>query len=264
MRCVKEVQVGLSAVVITFNEEANIERCLRGVAFADEIVVLDSFSTDQTAELARKFTDRVSFRPFTNYSEQKAAALALAREDWVLLVDADEVVSGALAAEIKQAIESSDFDGYRIPRSTYFAGRRMRYCGWYPDYQLRLARRSKARIPQRLVHETLVVDGRCGTLANPLVHYSYPTIDDYMRKMIPYARAAALQKLNEGRTFKLTDLLFKPGLALLKMYLVKQGFRDGLHGFVLSVLTACSTALRYAMLWQMSRAKGCEQGADQC
>lgn len=256
--------MGLSAVVITWNEEENIEACLRSLAFADEIVVLDSFSTDRTVEIARKFTDKVGSRKFTGFSDQKNAAIAMASEDWVLIVDADELVTDELAFEIKKAVESGNYDAYRIPRSTYFLGKRMRHCGWYPDYQLRLARRSIAKIPERLVHETMDVGCECGTLKCDLVHYSYRTMRDYTRKMVAYAEAAAGQKFGDGRRFRVSDLLFNPGLTFFKMYVAKQGFRDGLHGLVLSVLTASSSALRYAMLWEMTmRAAGNKEQPDE-
>jgi hypothetical protein len=129
----------------------------------------------------------------------------------------------------------------------------MRHCGWYPDHQLRLARKERSRFPARLVHETLVVDGPVGMLGPDLIHYSYPSLADYTRKMVLYARAAARQRRIEGRRFRVSDLLVRPGLAFVRMYVWRQGFRDGLHGLVLSVLTACSTALRYAMLWELER-----------
>ncbi|MGB9618848.1 MAG: glycosyltransferase family 2 protein [Armatimonadota bacterium] len=256
--------MGLSACVITLNEEANIERCLTSLSFADEIVVVDSFSTDRTVEIARRFTDRVVQREFSGFSDQKNAALEIAAQDWVLFVDADEVVTEQLAGAIRAAIADSTssrgrgeattgFAGYRIPRLTTFLGREMQHCGWYPDYVLRLARRDRARFPHRLVHETMEVDGPVGVLKPCLIHHSYPTLDDYARKMILYARAAARQKQLDGKRFKLSDLLVRPAFAFVRMYMWKQGFRDGVHGLVLSVLTACSTALRYAMLWELEK-----------
>jgi glycosyltransferase involved in cell wall biosynthesis len=246
-------------VVITLNEETNVERCLSGLSFADEIVVVDSFSTDRTVEIARRYTDKVSLREFLGFSDQKTAAMELASGEWVLFVDADEVVTERLGAEIRKAAQSEQFDGYWIPRSTWFLGKRIRHCGWYPDCQLRLARKSKARFPARLVHETLEVDGKCGRLRNDLVHHSYRSMDDYARKMVFYNRAAARQKMLEGRRFRPTDLAVIPGITFLKMYILKRGFMDGLHGFVLSVLSACSSALRYAMLWEMSSQRSVEK-----
>jgi glycosyltransferase involved in cell wall biosynthesis len=247
--------VSISAVVITLNEEANIEGCLRSLSFADEIVVLDSFSTDRTVELARRYTDKVSCREFVGFSDQKNAAIELATGEWVFIVDADEVVPVGLAKEIAAAVQTDEFDSYRMPRSTDFLGRNMRHSGWYPDYQLRLARKSKAHIPDRLVHETLEVDGACGTLKNALIHYSYPDLNTYLRKMLLYTGSAARQKAREGRKASPLDLLLNPPMVFFKMYVIKQGFMDGLHGLVLSVLSACSAAIRYITLWELNRDK---------
>lgn len=245
--------MGLSAVLITCNEEANIERCLIGVSFADEIIIVDSFSMDRTVEIARKFTDKITQREFTGFADQKSAALSLATQEWVLIVDADEVITKELSQEIVTAVKSVKYDAYRIPRMTSFLGKQIRHCGWYPDYIVRLARKRSVRYSDSLVHETLEVNGSCGTLRNPIIHYSYATMDDYSRKMVSYARAAAQQRLREGRQCRISDLVLSPGLTFLKKYLLKQGYRDGLHGFVISALTACSVLLRYSMLWDLSK-----------
>lgn len=242
----------LSAVVITYNEERNIGRCLESLSFADEIVVLDSFSTDRTVEIARGFTDRVFQRKFAGFSEQWAQALTLASCDWVLIVGADEEITRELADEIVQAVRSGDRDGYRIPRITEFVGRHMRHCGWFPDYQLRLARRSKACYTDRLVHESLEVDGTVGTLRGHILHHSHPDLDTFTRKMTLYTRLAAAQKMREGRRFRVTDLLVAPVYTFFKTYVIKRGFLDGWHGFVLSVLLSAYSALRYSMLWEMT------------
>ncbi len=250
--------MALSAVVITYNEEKNIDRCLGALAFADEIVVLDSGSTDRTVEIARRHTSNVSSRPFTGFSDQKSAAIELAVGEWILLVDADEVVTAELSTEIQDAVRMGDFHAYRMPRRSYFLGRPIRGCGWYPDYQLRLARKDTARLEDRLVHETLEIKGKCGTLSNDLIHYSYEDMQDATRKTMHYSHAGALQKIADGDRFRLTDLLLRPGFAFLRKYIMKRGFVDGLHGFILSVLTAYSVFLKYAILWDMTGRK------DQC
>ena len=247
--------MALSAVVITYNEERNIDRCLSALDFADEIVVLDSGSTDRTVEIAGRYTDNVSYRPFTGYSDQWSAAIELARGEWILIVGADEVVTAELAAEIRKAVRGRDCDAYRMPRRSYFLGRAIRGCGWYPDYQVRLARKDKARFEDRLVHETLEINGKCGTLSNDLIHYSYQDMQDVIQKTMAYSRAGALQKIKDGDRFRLTDLLLRPGLAFLRKYIMKRGFVDGLHGFILSVLTAYSVFLKYAILWDMTGRK---------
>ncbi|MHB9035279.1 MAG: glycosyltransferase family 2 protein [Armatimonadota bacterium] len=248
--------MGISALVLTYNEETRIERCLDALAFADEIVVVDSYSEDNTLEIVRRYTENVSQKEFTGFSSQWTAAIERASEDWVFIVGADELISKELALEITNAAREGNYDAYRMPRSTFFLGRRMRHCGWYPDYQLRLVRRCKAHIPHRLVHETLVADGPVGTLTHPIVHHSYDTMADYCRKMVLYARAAAEQKFNEGRRFHLADFLLNPGHSFVKMYILQKGYMDGFHGLVLSSLTACSSLLRYCFLWEMSKAGG--------
>jgi glycosyltransferase involved in cell wall biosynthesis len=244
--------MGISALVLTYNDEQRIERCLRGVAFADELIVVDSFSTDRTVEIARRFGAVVSAREFTGFSDQWNAAIAQATQDWILIVGSDEVVPDELAAEIKEAVRSSHYAGYSMPRLTYFLGRPIRHCGWYPDYQLRLARRSVSRIPNRLVHETLEVEGKVGRLKNALMHYSFPTIESFCIKMVRYAKAAAQQKMVEGRRFRLADIVFTPGLTFLKMYVSKLGFLDGFRGLLVCALSSVSVLLRYATLWELS------------
>lgn len=247
--------MGISAVIITFNEEAHIRQCLDSLSFADEIVVLDSYSTDNTTEIVREYTDNLHFRKFEGFSDQRNAAIDLTKEEWILLVDADEVITDGLAADLQNAVKQGTHNAYRMPRLTYFLGRPIRHCGWYPDYQLRLALKSKAKIPYRLVHESMEVDGSCGVLKNDILHYSYDNLTQYIQKMVLYAHSAAEQKVLEKRKLKLSDLLLVPGLTFLKTYIARKGFLDGLHGFVLSNLSACSVFIRYAMLWEMTSVK---------
>lgn len=247
--------VSISAVVITYNEEANIERCLQSLSFVDEIVVVDSFSTDRTVEIARRYTDNVSQREFVGFSDQKNASIELATSEWLLAVDADEVVTPELAEEICSVLQNTGFDAYRVPRLTYFLGKPIRRCGWYPDFVVRIVRRSKARYGDRLVHESLMVDGPVGQLKKDLLHFSYNELDDVVRKMIGYSCKAARQKYIEGHRARLADLLFRPGLTFLKKYILQQGFRDGLRGFMICALSQCGVFLRYAALWEMSLRK---------
>ncbi|MDH7600889.1 MAG: glycosyltransferase family 2 protein [Armatimonadota bacterium] len=252
--------MGISALVITWNEEKNIQRCLESLRFADEIVVLDSYSSDRTVEIAKRYTDKVFQREFAGFSDQRIAALQYASQDWVLIVDADEVVTPELASALRRAAETEQYDGYRLPRLTVFLDREMRHCGWYPAYSIRLARKDKVYFPPRLVHESILVRGRIGVLDEHLLHYSYPSLAEYARKMMLYADAGAKQMKIDGKRFTLFDLLARPPFAFFRMFIWKLGFLDGMHGFVLSVLTACSTALRYAMLWELERQSKIENG----
>jgi len=247
--------MGISALVITADEEANIRDCLSCLQFADELIVVDSFSSDDTAKIARECGARVEQREFKGYSDQRNYCISLATQEWILIVDADERVSMELAEEIRTAVEKREYDAYRIPRLTEFLGKPMRRCGWYPDYQLRLIQRSKARVPDRLVHETLETEEPCGTLRNDLLHYSYRTVEDYSRKMVAYARAAARQKSIEGRKFSWGDSAFNPGLTFFKMYILKGGILAGVRGLTLCALSAGASVLRYAYLWELPNDK---------
>lgn len=243
--------MGLSAAVITYNEESNIVQCLESLKFCDEIVVLDSYSSDKTLELAKKYTDRVFQREFKGFSDQKTAALKLISNEWVLIVDADEIITEKLAAEILNAVNSDCYDAYRIPRLSYFLGKAIKHCGWYPNYQLRLAKLNKAYFPERLVHETLVVNGSVGTLQNNMLHYTNPNLDIYLQKMVSYSRAGAKQRFNEGRKFLITDLVIAPAATFFKDFILRGGWREGLHGFVLCMLNTASVCIRYSVLWSL-------------
>jgi glycosyltransferase involved in cell wall biosynthesis len=245
--------MGVSALVITYNEENNIRRCLESLTFADEVVVVDSYSTDRTVEIAKCYTEKVFQREFKGFSDQRNAALKLAANDWVFIVDADEAATPELGCAIRKAIETDEYDGYRVPRLTFFLDKEIHHCGWYPDYSVRLARRDKVYIPPRRVHESILVRGKIGVLKPPLIHWSYPSLTEYARKMVLYARAGAQQRKEEGGRFRISDLLIRPAFAFARMFFWRLGFLDGMHGLVLSVLTACSTALRYAMLWELER-----------
>lgn len=244
--------MGISAVVVTFNEELNLERCLQGLIFADELIVVDSFSTDKTVEIAHRFADKVVQRPFKGMSDQKNVAMEMTAHDWVIVLDADEVVSPELAAEMRKAVESDKYVAYNIPRLSYFLGKPIRHCGWYPDPVIKFMRKSKATHPDRIIHAGVKVNGSIGLLRNDLIHYSYNNMDDVFRKTFNFSSKTARQKFIEGRRFRLSDVVFRPGLTFLKKYVVQQGFRDGLRGFMISSLAQISVFLRYAALWEMS------------
>jgi len=245
--------MGISAVVITKNEEEILDSCLSSLRFADEIVVLDSYSTDRTPEIAKRYTDRFYQREFTGFSDQKSAALELASQEWVLLVDSDEVIPTDLASEIMEAVTNGAFEAYRIARLTYFLGKPIRHCGWYPEYVLRLGKRDKLYLPDVLVHERVQTNGVVGQLACPLLHFSYRSIMDFLRKTDHYTRAAVEQKMKNGYRWRIHHLLLHPPLMFVRNYLLKLGFLDGVHGLVLCLLMSCSVVFRYAMLWEQCR-----------
>lgn len=243
--------MSLSVVVVTLNEESNIGESLRTVDWADEIIVVDSFSNDRTREIARRYTDRIYRIEKKGFGELKSYALSKASCDWVLSLDADERVTPELEREIRKTIEKPSFEGYAIPRKAYFLGRWMRHGGWYPGYVMRLFKRGRGRFTNDLVHETVFIDGKVGKLKQDLLHYTDPDLAHYLEKLARYTSLAALDLKNRGERFQPLHLL-RPLLAFLKMYVTRAGFLDGIHGLVLSLLSSFYVLLKYAKLWEMT------------
>lgn len=246
----------LSVVIISFNEEANIRAALESAKWADELVVLDSFSTDGTADICREYTDRVFQEEWRGFSAQKSRAVSLASNDWVFVLDSDERFTPELAAEIKALMSGEpDMAGYRCARRNHFMGREIRHGGWYPDYSVRLFARRRGGFGERAVHEAVEVEGGVGTLNNPMLHYTYTGVSDYLSRMERYSTLAAEEMKKAGRAATPMDMLFRPPLTFLKMFILKQGFRDGMHGLVIALLYACYTFSKYAKLWEMREKK---------
>lgn len=242
----------ISVTVITLNEENEIGECLESVAWADEIVVVDSGSSDRTIEIAKKFTDKVVYHEWPGYAAQKNWAVDLATHRWILSLDADERVSRELREEIERLLLSSaPFAGYRIPRKNFFLGRWIRHGGWHPDYVLRLFRRDSGRFAARKVHESVAVQGEIGMLQSPLEHYTYRSMADYYQRMDRYSTLAAEEMFEKGMSANVIDLLLRPSATFLKMFLLRQGFRDGMDGFLLSRLYSIYTFSKYAKLYKM-------------
>jgi glycosyltransferase involved in cell wall biosynthesis len=241
----------VSVVVITLNEASHIDDALASVAWADEIVVVDSGSTDNTVQLAERHTDRVTSHAWPGYGAQKDHATSLASHDWVLSLDADERVTPELAAEITARLdvdEDPPHRGYRIPRTTRYAGRWMRTTDWYPDYQLRLYDRRVASWSTDLVHESVRVDGPVGTLARDIQHYAYPDLSSHVATINRYTTLAADQLTRDGRTAGLVDVLVHPPAAFLRNYLLHRGCLQGSAGFLVSVMNSYYVFLKYAKL----------------
>ncbi|HPM60602.1 MAG TPA: glycosyltransferase family 2 protein [bacterium] len=239
----------LSVIVITLNEARHIEACLESVAWADEIIIVDAESTDETAAIARRFTDKVYIEKFRGYSGQKNFALAQAGSEWVLWLDADERVTPELAEEIRTTIAGTPAAaGYEMPRKAFFLGRWIRHCGWYPGHVLRLFRRDCGRFDDREVHETLILNGARGRLRRDLEHYTDESIEHYFWKFNRYTTLAAEELAGRGRRAGMASILFRPLHAFIKMYLLKRGFRDGLPGLILCLLSANYVAAKYAKL----------------
>lgn len=236
--------------MITYNEEDNIDEALRSVLDAGEIIIVDSFSTDRTVEIARKYTDRLYQSSWQGFAKQKQQAIDLAEAEWVFLLDADERMTPELKKEIEETIKNTDKNGFFVPRKNYFLNRWIRHSGWWPDYTLRLFRNGTGRIPYRAVHERIVVDGETGHLKKPFIHYTYKNTNQFIDKAQKYSSLAAQEMHSQGRRFRITDLLFRPPVTFMKMYFLQQGFRDGLHGLVLAILYSYYTFLKYIKLWE--------------
>jgi (heptosyl)LPS beta-1,4-glucosyltransferase len=245
------VREKLSVTIIAGEAENEIRDCLESVKWADEIVVIDSQSRDKTVEIAREYTENIHVKRWEGYSAQKQFALDQAVNEWVLSLDTDERVTEGLRREI-EAILAGDasLDGYFIPRRNYFLGRWIRYCGWYPGYQMRLFRKRKARVHERKVHERFVVEGRVGYLKNDLIHRTHPTIDDTLAKINEYSTLNAEERAAEKKISAL-DLAFRPAAAFLQFYVLKQGFRDGVHGLMVSMIHAMTKAETYLKAWEL-------------
>lgn len=243
----------LSVVVITLNEERRITACLAAVAWADEIVVVDSGSSDATAAIARRQGARVITRPFTTYAEQKNAALAAATCDWILSLDADERVTPELSGEIRAAIAApGDAAGFAMLRREHMLGQWIDHGSWGPEYKLRLVRRGCGRW-QGTVHETLHVDGPTRRLHSILLHETNDSISDIVRKTDRYTTLEAHGAHAAGARPSLWRMVLYPPALFIYSFIVRGGWRDGRAGFVLAALAAYYTFLKRAKLWELSR-----------
>jgi glycosyltransferase involved in cell wall biosynthesis len=245
----------LSVCIICFNEEHNIRRCLESVAWADEIIVVDSMSEDRTVEIAQHYTDSVFQRPWMGYQAQKEFALSKATNEWVLSVDADEEISAGLKEEITAQIKQPNAkDGYRIPRLSFYQGRWIKHSGYYPDKQLRLFKRKRGRWIGERVHEKVDVPGSVGNLKNDLLHYPYGgTISGQIQKVDSFSTLIAKDLFDQGKRFSLPLLCLRPLGKFLEVYLLRKGFLDGVAGFIIAVSSAYAMFVRYVKLREMEK-----------
>jgi glycosyltransferase involved in cell wall biosynthesis len=241
----------LSITIITKNEAGNISECVRSCRFADEVVVVDNGSTDDTVALARAEGALVHEMDWAGDGPQKNRAIDRATGDWFFSLDADERITPALAAEIRAAIEHDGIDGYRVPRISMFAGRFMHHGGWRPDHTRRLARRGHARYTDSWLHAHLRVEGRTGTLRESIVHYSYRNLDQVLQKLDRYSSDGAREMQARGRKGSLGGAVAHGLWAFVRTYVLRGGFLDGRFGFMLAVFNAQTTYYRYLKLWLM-------------
>ena len=247
----------LSVIIITYNEAANIKACLESVVFADQVIVVDSGSTDGTTDIANACGAQVcKTDDWPGFGQQKNRALDLATSPWVLSLDADERISAELARQIVQAISPSNppSDAFYIPRITQFCGQWIRHCGWTPDLVLRLFRREQARFSDDLVHERVIVQSRrIAELSEPILHYSYPTPGHYWRKLEQYSRAWALQRFAKGERTSMLRAFLAGLTAFLRSYLFRLGFLDGAMGFAVCTMQGQAAFGKYFELYCLHR-----------
>lgn len=242
----------LTVIIPTHNEEKTLPDCLESVRFADETLVVDSFSNDQTLEIARRSGARIVQREYGYSAQQKNWAIPQARHEWVLLVDADERVTPGLRDEILKLLEDGPgADGYWIRRANFFLGKRIRFCGWGTDRVIRFFRRDVARYQDRQVHAEINLPGPLPSLASPLEHHTFRSFRQYWRKLDLYSEWGARQMYLEGRRAGGVQLLLRPIGRFVRMYILRFGFLEGAHGVVLSLLGAFTVYLKYARLWEM-------------
>lgn len=251
----------VTAVVLTRNESPNIEGCLATLAWADDVMVLDSYSDDDTVALAHGAGARVYQRRFRDWADQRNAALDLVATEWVLFIDADERVTPELASEAQDVVVRRPEVGWWVPRHNYIVGHRMRATGWFPDYQLRLFRRDRGWYnPQRRVHELVILDGPAGYLDSPLIHYNYATWREFRERQARYADHDAQMLYAAGQQARPHNLLLQPLREFKRRFWTESGYRDGRHGLVLSLLMGYYEFVKYRELWHLLRSEGGARG----
>ena len=251
-------KIKISAAIITFNEEKNIRDCLESIKWVDEIIVVDSCSTDKTLEICEQYTDRVIQRQWPGHVKQKQFALEQATGDWILFLDADERLSAEAAREISHILTSQpDVDGFVFPRQSYYLGKWINHGGWYPDKKLRLVRRGVARWAGDDPHDKLILSGRQENVSGKILHYVYSNISHQLNTVDSFSGISAEQWCKKGHNFSLFLLLFRPPARFFEMYLWKKGFLDGMPGLIIAVVSSYYVFLKYAKLWELRNVQKC-------
>jgi len=245
--------VTICAVILTYNEEKYLSQCLQNLSWADEVIVLDSFSDDQTLEIAKCHNAKIVTNEFENYGSQRQFGLDLSQSEWILFVDADEMVDESLAKEIKGVIASDCKEvGWWIPRRNFFWGNEVKYSGWYPDYQLRLMRPEYAKYDTtQVVHEVVSLAGAEGYLEQPFIHYNYDSWQEFLKKQKRYSDFEAQRWLMEGKRVKWFTFILQPFRAFYRRYVTYEGYRDGFLGFKLSIAMVWFEMLVCKNLWKI-------------
>lgn len=245
----------ITACVITLNEEDNIRRLLESLSTFDEIIILDSGSSDKTLEIATSYKKvKIEFRKFDNYINQKNSCISLAKNEWIFSLDADECITDTLIDELKNLPEEifSGYDGIEFPRLTFYLGKWIYHGGWYPNYQLRLFKKNSGKFNGFLVHEKVFISGNTFRLKSPILHYSYKNISDHLKFIDTYSSLTAIEKFNNGKRTGVTFSILEGIYKFFQMYLIKFGFLDGKVGVIIAILGAYYNFLKYIKLYELT------------
>ena len=247
----------ISLVMITKNEEKNLAKSLDSVKdLVSEIVILDSGSTDSTIKIAEKYGAKIYSRKFDDFCTQKNCAMSLAQNEWILHLDADEVLSSELKEEIKQKIvhnDATEYDGFYMTRVNFFLGRKMKHSGISSEARLRLAKKSLSEYVGGAVHERLEVRGKIGEFKNIFYHNSFPNLNNYFKKFDQYTSLDAQKRYDDNKNFYFTDVVFRPPIGFIKSYILKLGFLDGMEGFIWAVLSSYYIFVKYVKFYLLKK-----------
>ena len=243
----------LSVTIITLNEEKNIERCLKSVLWADEILIVDSGSTDKTLEICKKHNCKIIQTEWLGFGPTKKLAVKMAANDWILCIDADEQVTEELKQRIGKILSNPQAVGYRIKRKSFYLGKMVNHSGWDRDFPLKLFNRQFGNFNDKLVHESVVLSGEVKKIKQPLLHYTYPSITSHIKKMDKYSHLGAESAAQKGKSATILGAIIRGIIKFVKMYFLELGLLDGKIGFVLCYNSAFGTYLKYLKLWEKNR-----------
>ena len=241
----------LSVCIVTKNEEYNIEACLKSVSWADEIIVIDSFSTDRTVEICSKYTNNIIISEYKGDGPQKQQALSMTTNDWVLILDADEILTPTLQQEMQDTLKNPKYDGYKIPFQTFYCGKALHFGNAIKEKHLRLVRKSKNKIVPKVVHSYIEHNGKIGKLKNKILHYSLPDLEKVLQKIDAYSTAGAKIQLQKGEKSGLLKAIVHSLFTFVRGFILKLGFLDGKEGFMFAVSNAEGCYYRYLKLYHL-------------
>ena len=243
----------VSVTIITKNEEANIERCLKSLNWADEIVVVDSGSEDDTVEICKKYNCNIIETEWQGFGRTKKFAADSAKYDWIFSIDADEEATPELTDEIKQILQNPKLNGYRIKRKSFYLGRMINHCGWSNDYPFRLFNRKFGNFNEKEVHESVKLKGEVGKIESPILHYTYPTIALHIEKTNRYSSLQAIEMKEREKEYSILSALLLGIYKFINMYFIRLGFLDGKEGFMLCSIASFGVYLKYIKLRELNK-----------